>query len=125
MNSIMNTMESKEDTKSAVSHAPTKILWSKQLYNPYRHGLLPELLRVDACTRMFYGKKKGMGQAENPILLEVTYDQDYLIKYLVKKVLLPLQIGNESGDFNKLMKVLSMAYKVMQTEKKQDSQNEE
>ncbi|MBE9059307.1 hypothetical protein [Sphaerospermopsis sp. LEGE 08334] len=105
-----------------INQDTVQIHWTDVLYNPYRKGLFPGLLRSDnhEIKRVFYSRCKGMKKDEDDIKLEVIYDEDYLIKYLINKLFIPLQVGGQANDFNMLMKVLAKAYKQFKEQMKNE-----
>jgi hypothetical protein len=88
-----------------------KIYWTELLYNPYRKGVFPELLRQPIVEKTFYSRCKGMSKFEPEVKLCIEYDEQYLVEYFIKKIFLPLHIGVDTNDFNLLLKFLGKAYK--------------
>lgn len=102
-------------------HKP--IHWKNLLGNPYRKGLFPELLH-GCAIRSFQGKTTGMGKSELDIFLVVTFDEKYLINYLVNKVFKPLQI-TEHTRLNLLQRAIGKAYRAYQQELKSNEEVDE
>ena len=97
-----------------VDYTHKQISWKKLLGNPFRRGLFPELL-YGTAVRAFQGKTKGMSKTELDIFLAVTFDDEYLVQFLVNKIFRPLQVG-EHRRLNLLQKAIGKAYRKYQKE---------
>jgi hypothetical protein len=110
----MNLAMTNTNTQADFANKPLDkhVHWTELLYNPYRKGLFPGLLHSETgvVKISFYGRCKGMKTKDDEIKMLVTYDTDYLLEYMIKKIIIPLHV-TDGKKFNKLMASLGKAYK--------------